>query len=68
MKEKKKERKHKFRKAFTNLDYELELPPLQRLIFLIRDWNFPYELPFGPAGGQEHLKMWFDDYCEKCKD
>ncbi|KAH6923624.1 hypothetical protein HPB50_003250 [Hyalomma asiaticum] len=35
--------------------------PLQSLLFLVRDWPAPYELPYGLEGGQElleqHLKV-----------
>lgn len=29
----------------------------QKLAFLVRDWNFPTEYPFGAKGGSEHLKQ-----------
>lgn len=29
--------------------------PFQKLIFLIRDWSFPYDCPYGFAGGQKLL-------------
>lgn len=29
--------------------------PFQNILFLIRDWNFPYELPYGITGGNELL-------------
>ncbi|KAL4710851.1 hypothetical protein ACJJTC_012943 [Scirpophaga incertulas] len=29
--------------------------PFQRLQFLIRDWSFPYEYPYGAEGGQQLL-------------
>lgn len=28
---------------------------LQRLHFLVRDWGFPYEIPYGHQGGQQLL-------------
>ncbi|CAG2102925.1 unnamed protein product, partial [Medioppia subpectinata] len=29
--------------------------PFQKLMFLIRDWSFPYEHPYGLTGGQQFL-------------
>ncbi|XP_050722071.1 atlastin-like isoform X1 [Eriocheir sinensis] len=29
--------------------------PFQRLHFLVRDWGFPYEIPYGHQGGQQLL-------------
>lgn len=29
---------------------------LQRLIFLIRDWRFPYEHPYGKDGGDAYIR------------
>lgn len=31
-------------------------PPFQNLLFLVRDWNCPYEKPFGAVGGELLLK------------
>ena len=30
--------------------------PFQKLVFLIRDWQFPYEKDFGSQGGKELLE------------
>lgn len=30
--------------------------PFQRLQFLVRDWRFPYEAPYGAIGGQQTLE------------
>lgn len=30
--------------------------PFQRLQFLVRDWRFPYEAPYGAVGGQQTLE------------
>ncbi|KAK8783372.1 hypothetical protein V5799_010264 [Amblyomma americanum] len=30
--------------------------PLQRLVFLVRDWEFPYEAPYGASGGRMILR------------
>ncbi|XP_019880053.2 atlastin isoform X1 [Aethina tumida] len=32
------------------------LTPFQRLQFLVRDWRFPYEAPYGAEGGQQILQ------------
>jgi len=34
---------------------ETDEKPFQKLFFLIRDWSFPYEHPYGLAGGQKLL-------------
>jgi len=28
----------------------------QRLVFLVRDWSFPYEAPYGSSGGNQILE------------
>lgn len=30
--------------------------PSQSLIFLVRDWSFPYEFPYGQEGGMKFLE------------
>lgn len=30
--------------------------PFQKLMFLVRDWSFPYEAEYGPVGGEKILK------------
>nr|CAD7415131.1 unnamed protein product [Timema poppensis] len=30
--------------------------PFQKLQFLVRDWSFPYEAPYGAQGGDNILK------------
>ncbi|XP_045460885.1 atlastin isoform X1 [Harmonia axyridis] len=35
---------------------ETNLTPFQRLQFLVRDWRFPYEAPYGAVGGQKILE------------
>lgn len=30
--------------------------PFQKLQFLIRDWSYPYEYPYGADGGEKLLK------------
>lgn len=30
--------------------------PFQKLLFLVRDWSFPYEAEYGPVGGDKILK------------
>ena len=30
--------------------------PFQKLVFLLRDWQFPYEKPFGAEGGRQLLE------------
>lgn len=30
--------------------------PFQKLLFLVRDWSFPYEFEYGPNGGDKILK------------
>ena len=31
--------------------------PFQKLVFLLRDWQFPYEKPFGAVGGRQLLDL-----------
>ena len=33
-----------------------EIKPFQKLLFLIRDWNYPDDEPYGFAGGNSYLK------------
>ena len=35
---------------------ETDQKPFQKLVFLIRDWSFPYEHPYGLTGGQTLLE------------
>ncbi|XP_048830117.1 atlastin-1 isoform X3 [Brienomyrus brachyistius] len=35
---------------------ETFLKPFQSLIFLVRDWSFPYEFPYGHEGGMKFLE------------
>ncbi|XP_066535084.1 atlastin-1 [Hoplias malabaricus] len=35
---------------------ETFLKPFQSLIFLVRDWSFPYEFPYGQDGGMKFLE------------
>ncbi|XP_077477980.1 atlastin-1 isoform X4 [Stigmatopora argus] len=35
---------------------ETFLKPFQSMIFLIRDWSFPYEFPYGQEGGMKFLE------------
>ncbi|KAL0974171.1 hypothetical protein UPYG_G00216540 [Umbra pygmaea] len=35
---------------------EIFLKPFQSLMFLIRDWSFPYEYKYGPEGGKHFLE------------
>ncbi|XP_015225141.1 PREDICTED: atlastin-1-like [Cyprinodon variegatus] len=35
---------------------ETFLKPFQSLIFLVRDWSFPYEFPYGQEGGIKFLE------------
>ncbi|KAF0286686.1 Atlastin [Amphibalanus amphitrite] len=34
--------------------------PFQKLLFLIRDWQFAHELPLGAKGGDELVQEWLD--------
>ncbi|XP_029189350.2 atlastin-1-like [Acropora millepora] len=35
---------------------ESNIKPFQRLVFLVRDWSFPYEAPYGAEGGNNVLE------------
>ncbi|XP_063800970.1 atlastin-3 isoform X2 [Pseudophryne corroboree] len=35
---------------------EIFLKPFQTLMFLVRDWSFPYEYPYGAEGGEKFLE------------
>lgn len=35
---------------------ESDIKPFQKLMFLIRDWSFPYEQPYGAEGGNNLLE------------
>ncbi|XP_067400098.1 atlastin-3 [Emydura macquarii macquarii] len=35
---------------------EIFLKPFQTLMFLVRDWSFPYEYPYGQEGGMNFLE------------
>ncbi|XP_072345741.1 atlastin-2-like [Scyliorhinus torazame] len=35
---------------------ETSLKPFQTLLFLVRDWSFPYEYPYGLDGGKDFLE------------
>uniref|UniRef100_UPI00398E65FB atlastin-2-like isoform X2 n=1 Tax=Pristiophorus japonicus TaxID=55135 RepID=UPI00398E65FB len=35
---------------------EMSLKPFQTLLFLVRDWSFPYEFPYGLEGGNHFLE------------
>ncbi|KAM7445038.1 putative RING-H2 finger protein [Porites harrisoni] len=35
---------------------ESNIKPFQRLVFLVRDWSFPYEAPYGSTGGNQVLE------------
>lgn len=35
---------------------ETFLKPFQSMIFLVRDWSFPYEFPYGQEGGMKFLE------------
>lgn len=37
---------------------------LQRLIFLIRDWGFPYEYSYGKEGGEAYTREKLKVYIE----
>lgn len=36
--------------------------PFQKLVFLVRDWNCPWEFEYGPNGGEEFLKKELSTY------
>lgn len=53
-------------KKYQNFSHTLPCPS-QSLIFLVRDWSFPYEFPYGQEGGMKFLEKRLkvsQDVCE----
>lgn len=38
------------------LESDYEGTPFQKLVFLVRDWSYPYEAPYGAQGGEDLLE------------